>query len=135
MTRIIVAALCDDVREEKTGKFSLMGIFNRFVVHDFRVPLPAFCIFATIGFDSAGSHPISIVFRRVEGDTIFRADSIHELSLQDQATLQFHALINLRLANLTLPGTGRYEFAFECDGQCIGAVHVEVVQPPPRLVQ
>ena len=135
MTRIIIATLCDDVREEKAGKFSLIGLFNQFTVHDFRVPLPSFCIFATIGFDSPGNHPISILFRRVEGDTIFRAESIHQITEQDRASLQYLALINLRLSNLTLPGAGRYEFAFECDGQYIGAIPVLVVQPPPRLVQ
>jgi len=134
MTKILLATLCDDVREEKT-KFSLMGVFNQFNVNDFRAPLPPFCILATIGFDTPGNHAISIEFRRVEGDRLFRAESTHELSAQDAATLQYHALVNLRLANLTLPGPGRYEFAFECDGQYVGAIAVNVSQPSPRLMQ
>lgn len=134
MTRIILATLCDDVREEKT-KYSLMGVFNQFNVVDFRAPLPPFCIFATIGFDKAGSHAVSLEFRRIEGERIFRAESNHDVSVQDLATMQFHALINLRLANLTLPGPGRYEFAFECDGQHTGTLFVNVTQLAPRLVQ
>jgi hypothetical protein len=134
MTKIILATLCDDVREEKT-KFSLMGVFNQFIVQDFRAPLPVFCIFATIGFDTPGSHPVSINFRRVEGEQMFRAESTHEISAQDPATLQYHAIVNLRLANLTLPGPGRYEFAFECDGQYVGVIPVNVTQPSPRLLQ
>jgi hypothetical protein len=134
MARIILATLCDDIREEKT-KFSLMGIFNQFNVVDFRAPLPPFCIFATIGFDTPGTHAVSIELRRVEGDRIFRAEQNHAVEVQDPATMQYHALVNLKLANLTFPGPGRYELAFECDGQHTGTVYVNVVQPPPRLVQ
>jgi hypothetical protein len=135
MTKIILAALCDDVRVEERNRHSLMGIFSQFNVNDFSSPLPPFCIYAIIGFDIAGSHSISILFRRVEGQPIFRAESNHDISVQDAATLQFHAMTNLRLNNLTLPGPGRYEFAFQCDGQYAGAIPLNVFQPPPRLIQ
>ena len=135
MTKIILATLCDDVREEKTNKFSLMGVFDQFNVGDFRTPLPLFCIFASIGFDNGGSHTISIDFRRVEGTRLFRATTNHDLGEQSPATLLYHAVINLHFNNLTVPGPGRYEFAFECDGQHVGTLPVNVVQPPPRLVQ
>jgi len=54
MAKLFFATLCDDVREEKSGKFSLMGIFDRFLVADFRASLPSFWLFAQIGFDTEG---------------------------------------------------------------------------------
>jgi hypothetical protein len=42
VSKLFFAALCEDVREEKAGKFSLMGLFDRFVVGDFWVVLPTF---------------------------------------------------------------------------------------------
>ncbi len=135
MTKIILATLCDDVRDEIRQKHSLMGVFTQVVVNDFRMAMPPFCIYAVIGFDAAGTHSISIEFRRVEGDRIFKADSNHDVTAQNSATLLYHATVNLKLANLTLPGPGRYEFAFQCDGQHVGTIPLNVTQPPPRLVQ
>lgn len=135
MTKIILATLCDDVRQEIGGKKSLMGIFSQFVVNDFRAPLPPFCLYAVLGFDESGVHSVSVEFRRVEGTQIFKADGNHTLEQQDPATQQYHAIINLRFNNMRLPGTGRYEFALQCDGHHVGAIPINVVQPAPRLVQ
>jgi hypothetical protein len=52
MAKLFLATLCDDVREEKSGKFSLMGLFDRFIVGDFRAPLPTFWLFVQIGCDT-----------------------------------------------------------------------------------
>src|SRR5574341_2408830 len=65
MAKIILATLCDDVREEKTGKFSLMGLFDRFLVTDFRAPLPPFWLFVQIGCETEGEHSLSVELRRV----------------------------------------------------------------------
>src|SRR5688572_5065432 len=101
MTKVVLATLCDDVREEKTNKYSLMGVFNQFTVGDFRTPLPPFCIFASIGFDTPGAHSITIHFRRVEGEQFFSANTTHEIAVPNPATLLYHAYINLRMNNLT----------------------------------
>ena len=74
MAKLFLATLCDDVREEKSGKFSLMGLFDRFIVADFRAPLPTFWLFVQIGCDNEGEHEMTVEFRRVDGPSVLRAD-------------------------------------------------------------
>jgi uncharacterized protein DUF6941 len=70
VAKLFLATLCDDVREEKTGKFSLMGLFDRFIVADFRAPLPTFFLFAQIGCDSEGEHELAVEFKQVDGTSV-----------------------------------------------------------------
>ncbi len=135
MAKLLLATLCDDVREEKTGKISLMGLFDRFLVSDFRAPLPPFWLFAQIGCDSEGEHDLTVELRRVEGASVVRAEIKHQAIGINGITGLCHANINLRLEHLTVPGPGAYEVLLHCDGQFIGRLPVEVVQPPPRLMQ
>jgi hypothetical protein len=135
MAKLFLATLCDDVREEKTGKFSLMGVFDRFIVGDFRAPLPTFWLFAQIGCDTEGEHALIVELRRVEGESIVRAEIKHHVTGRNSITGLCHANLNLRLEHLTIPGPGAYEVALHSDGQHIGSLPVEVLQPPPRLVQ
>ena len=135
MAKLFLATLCDDVREEKTGKFSLMGLFDRFLVGDFRAPLPSFWMFAQIGCDTEGEHTLTVEFRRAEGEPVMRAEIKHQVVGRNSMTGLCHANINLRLEHLTIPGPGAYEFAIHSDGRHIGSLPVEVTQPPPRLVQ
>ena len=135
MAKLFLATLCDDVREEKSGKFSLMGIFDRFIVTDFRAPLPSFWLFAQIGFDAEGGHSLTVEFRRAEGEVVLKAETAHQVIGKNSVTGLCHANVNLRLQNLTIPGPGAYEFAIHSDGQHIGSLPVEVIQAPPRLVQ
>ncbi len=135
MAKLFLATLCDDVREEKGGKFSLMGIFDRFIVADFRAPLPSFWLFVQIGFDAEGSHSLTVEFRRVDGEVVIKAETTHQVIGRNNVTGLCHNNVNLRLQNLTIPGPGAYEFALHSDGQHIGSLPVEVTQQPPRLVQ
>jgi hypothetical protein len=135
MAKLILATLCDDVRQEKSGKFSLMGMFDQFLVVDFRAPLPSFRLFAQIGFESDGNHSLVIEFRRVEGEMMFKAESTHHVTGINNVTGLYQATINLRFDNLTVPGPGTYEFALHGDGQHIASLPVGVLQAPPRLVQ
>ena len=123
------------MREEKSGKVSLMGLFDRFIVADFRAPLPSFWLFAQIGFDGEGEHTLTVEFRRVEGASVFRTETRHHAAGKNGVSGLSHANINLHLENLSVPGPGGYEFALQSDGQHIGSLPVEVVQPQPQLVQ
>jgi uncharacterized protein DUF6941 len=135
VAKLFFATLCDDVREEKSGKFSLMGIFDRFIVGDFRAPLPTFWLFAQIGFDAEGERGLYIEYRRLEGQSVMHAEVRHQVSGRNSVTGLCHANINLRIEHLTVPGPGSYEFAIHSDGQHMGSLAVEVVQPSPQLVQ
>ena len=135
MSKLLFATLCDDVREEKSGKFSVMGIFDRFIVGDFRAPLPTFWLFAQIGFDAEGERRLTLEFRRLEGQSVMRAEARHQVLGRNSVTGLCHANINLRVEHLTVPGPGAYEFALQTDGEPIGSLPVEIIQPPPQLVQ
>jgi len=127
MAKIFLATLCDDVREEKSGKFSLMGIFDRFIVGDFRAPLPTFWLFAQLGCEIEGEHVLAVEFRRAEGESVVRAEVKHHVTGRNSTTGLCHANINLRMEHLTIPGPGAYEFALHSDGDYIGSLPVEVV--------
>jgi len=135
MAKLFLATLRDDVREEKTAKFSLTGVFDRFLVADFRAPQPTFWLFAQVGCDAEGDHTLTVEFRRVEGTSVMRAELKHKAIGKNSITGLCHGNISLRLEQLTIPGPGAYEFALHSDGRRIGSLPVEVLQPPPRLVQ
>lgn len=135
MPKLLIATLCDDVREEKTGKVSLMGVFDRFMVADFRVALPTFWLFAQIGCETEGEHTLTVEFRRVEGDVVLRGDIKHSVVGENSVTHLYHANINMRLEHVMLPGPGAYEFAIDSDGVPVGSVAVDVIQPAPQLLQ
>ncbi|HET9916163.1 MAG TPA: hypothetical protein VFQ89_03580 [Candidatus Binatia bacterium] len=97
MAKLFLATLCDDVREEKTGKFSLMGLFDRFIVADFRAPLPTFWLFVQIGCDSEGEHEMTVEFRQIDGPSVLRADLKHGIAGKSSITGLCHAKVNLRL--------------------------------------
>jgi len=134
VAKLILATLCDDVREEKTGKFSLMGLFDRFIVADFRAPLPTFFLFAQIGCDSDREHELVVEFKQVDGASVLRADLKHSVVGRSSITGLCHANINLRLEHVVVPGAGNYQFALRSDGEEIGSLPVEVISAPPRVV-
>lgn len=134
MAKLFLATLCDDVREEKTGKFSLMGVFDRFLISDFRAPLPTFWLYVQIGCDSEGEHDLTVEFRQVGGASVLRADLKHGIVGKSNVTGLCHANVNLRLEQVTVPGAGIYEFALSSDGAEIGTLPVEIVQAAARVV-
>ena len=134
MAKLFLATLCDDVREEKSGKFSLMGLFDRFIFADFRAPLPTFWLFVQIGCDNEGEHEMTVEFRRVDGPSVLRADLKHSIAGKSSFTGLCHANVNLRLEHVVVPSAGVYEFTLRSDGNEIGTLPVEVVQAPARVV-
>ena len=134
MAKLFLATLCDDVREEKSGKFSLMGLFDRFIVGDLRAPLPTFWLFVQIGCDTEGEHELTVEFRQIGGKSVLRADLKHGIAGKSGITGLCHANVNLRLEHVIVPSTGIYEFTLSSDGLEIGALPVEVVQAQSRIV-
>ena len=122
MAKLLFASLCDDVRDEISGKISLMGLFDRFIVADFRTPLPTFWVFMQIGCDSEGEHELTVEFRRVDGSSVLRADLKHGIAGKSSITGLCHANINLRLEHVVVPSAGVYEFALCSDGHGIGTL-------------
>ena len=108
MPKVHFAMLCDDVRVELAGKFSLMGIFDQFQVSDFQNPLPSFYIVARVEFESEGSYPLVVQLRTLEGQSIFNLSG--KIQVQESTQGEKIGNIRLRIDNLRLPLPGQYEF-------------------------
>jgi len=134
MAKLFLTTLCDDVREEKSGKFSLMGLFDRFIVADFGAPLPTFWLFVQLGCEGEGEHDLTVEFRQINGATVLRADLKHGIAGKSSITGLCHANVNLRLEHVIVPAAGIYEFTLCSDGEEIGILPVEVVQAQTRVV-
>lgn len=135
MPRVLLAVLCDDVRQELAGKISLMGIFTTFHVRDFTQPMPPFHVFAKIGFEAPGDYPIDVELRSSEGQRIFQVQGLAHVDAQDQITSLYTANLNLGMGNLKLPRPGAYEFALRAQSQQIHVIPFEAVVAPPPMVQ
>ena len=135
MPRVLIATLCDDVREEVGGKNSLMGVFNTFYVSDFRNPINTFWIFARLEFDQDGEYPIVVEFRTIEGQSIFQVRGNVNVQRSQQSQIEPTANLKFRVIGLRFPRHGVYELAILHNDQMLHRVYVEVVVPPPRFVQ
>ena len=141
MPRILIATLCDDVREEISGKVSIMGTFNQFRVADFRNAMPPFWIFARIEFEQEGDYPVVIEFRTIEGQRIFQVKGIAQLRTMPERPGQPPTLVRLvanlkfKVDNLKLPRDGLYELAFFHNEQLLQTVQIEAVVQRPQFVQ
>jgi len=135
MPRVLLAVLCDDVRQELGGKVSLMGIFTRFNVTDFTQPMPSFHVFAKIGFEAPGDYPIDVELRSSEGQRMFQLQGMAHVGAQEQTTNLYVANLDLRMGNLRLPRPGSYEFALRSNNQQIDVVPFDAVVVAPPLVQ
>jgi len=117
MPKVFIAVLCDDVRHEFNNKFSLMGIFSRWNVVDFTKPLPPFHVFARIGFEAEGDHPIEVELRTAEGERRFLMQGVAHLEGKDEVTDLYLTNIEFKLENLMIPRPGNYEFAIRSGGE------------------
>ena len=135
MPRVLLAVLCDDVRQELGGKVSLMGIFTKFNVRDFTQPMPSFHVFAQIGFEAPGDYPIDVELRASEGQRIFQLQGMAHVEAQEQTMNLYTANLNLGMGNLKLPRPGAYEFALRCANQQIHVLPFDAVVVTPPLVQ
>lgn len=141
MPKILIATLCDDVREEISGKVSIMGIFNQFRVADFRNAMPPFWIYTRIEFEQEGDYPVAITFRTVEGQRIFQLKAVaqvrttREHSGQPPALVRPTADLKFKVDNFRLPRDGLYEIAFSHNDQPLQTVQIEAVVQRPAFVQ
>lgn|SRR5574341_283503 len=141
MPKILIATLCDDVREETSGKVSIMGTFNQFRVADFRNAMPPFWIFARIEFEQEGDYPVVIEFRTIEGQRIFQVKGIAQLRTMPERSGQPSTLVRpvanlkLKVDNFKLPRDGLYEIAFFHNDQPLQTIQIEAVVQRPGFVQ
>ena len=135
MPCVLLAVLCDDVREEMRGKFSLMGIFSQFMVSDFSKPLPRFKLFAKIGFESEGNHPFTVRLRTGEGQNIFEFRGMVNVREEDEVTSMYTANLNLAFNDLKLPRPGIYELVLAHNEQTFHVIPLQAVMIKPPILQ
>jgi hypothetical protein len=133
MPRALVTTLCDDVREELRGKHSVMGIFNRFIVSDFRNPVNTFWIYARIELEQDGEYEFAFRFRTIEGENIFQVNA--HLTTQSEGQIPPATDLKIRIDGLRFPRHGVYELALLHHDQVLSTVPIEVVVPSPRYIQ
>ncbi len=131
---ILLAALCDDVRHELSGKVSLMGIFDTFNVAAYTAPLPSFHIFAKLGVESEGTHSVTLRIRSEEGD--FNTELQGQMLTQgrDELTQRYVSNVDLAINGMTIPRPGKYQVTFVVDGYELAACgFIARTAAPPQL--
>jgi hypothetical protein len=114
--RLLIAALCDDVRTEVRGKVSLMGLFDNFSVSGVDKPLPPFRLYARIGVTTPGEHAVRLKITSVDED--FEVELPGKLVAREtsQASGLHEAVMTLGITGLVVPRAGRYRLRFVIDG-------------------
>lgn len=113
--RLLIAALCDDVRTEVRGKVSLMGLFDNFSVGDLGKPLPPFRLYARIGVTTPGEHAVRLRITSLEGD--FQVELPGKLVARETSAASglHEAVMTLGISGLVVPRAGRYQMRFVVD--------------------
>ena len=119
--------LCDDIRQELGGKFSLMGLFETISSAVFPAVHPRFVI-VNEWKGGRGEHTVSV--RLLAPDrTMVIAESASTLSLHSET--QRHRDVVIRL-NTTFPVPGTYWLEMQVDREVAGTVPLPVqkILPP-----
>jgi len=114
--RLLIAALCDDVRNELRGKISLMGLFDNFSVSDVEKPLPPFRLYARVGMTTPGEHAVRIKISSIEED--FEVELPGKLTAREASAASglHEAVMTLGISGLVVPRPGRYRLRFVVGG-------------------
>jgi len=113
--RLLIAALCDDVRTELRGKVSLMGLFDNFSVSDVAKPLPPFRLYARLGVTTPGEHAVRLRITSIEED--FQVELPGKLVARETSAASglHEAVMTLGITGLVVPRAGRYRLRFVVD--------------------
>ncbi len=107
--QVILAGICDNVRDEIRGKKSFMGLFTTFHVSDYQQPLPNFAIFIRFGFKTEGPHQIDLEIRSRQGDfSMGIQGQVRVANEKDHAYDRYIADLIVNLNNLKIPREGQY---------------------------
>ncbi len=108
MPRLLLCTLCDDVRVEVAGKHTLVGLFDTFNVVDFEQPLPTFRVFARIGLETAGTHPLLLSFETDAGDFRIESQSRLDARVPSEVSGLHESTFIATMNGLQIPRPGRY---------------------------
>lgn len=133
--RLMIAALCDDVRSELRGKVSLMGLFDSFSVGDASKPLPPFRVYARIGVTTPGEHTVRLRIASMDDD--FQVELPGKLNAREASAASglHEAVMTLGISGLVVPGPGRYRVRFFVDDAELDGPMFTVGQRERRTIQ
>lgn len=102
----------DDIREEVSGKFSLIGLYGKDMVLGIAPPitLPKFCIVNRI-FGGEGSAVFKFSFKDPEGVELIAAANQFEVDMQPDSM----GNLNLILSPFKINKAGKYKFTIFID--------------------
>lgn len=119
--------VCDQViRDAISGKFSLIGIFERVWAQSFPTRLPRVSIYAKIT-DAQGEYQFRLALVRLDSNEEIGSNTTPPVSIPDR--LAPYDLV-FELHDLVLPAEGRYEFRLYADDQFVGQKSFEVMRVP-----
>ena len=134
--QVILAGICDNVRDEIRGKKSFMGLLTTFNVSDYQQPLPNFAIFIRFGFKTEGPHQINLEIRSRQGDFSMGIQGQVQVARggKDQAYDRYIADLTMNLNGLKIPREGQYIVNIKIADVEIAHVpfFVKTVPPPQR---
>lgn len=120
MPRLFLCTLCDDVRFEVGGKHTLIGLFDTFNVADFAQALPRFRLFARIGLEQPGAHPLTLRITDAEGAFHQELTGTLEARTPSEVSGLHDTVFTATIAHLHVPRPGRYLFELSIDGTTLG---------------
>ena len=116
--------ICDmTIREEVTGKTSLIGIFENIEARQFPVRHGLLCVYAKLT-DAQGEYDIRLDLVRLDDLTLIGQAQIHA-TLEDRMGV---AELDFQLGNLVFERPGRYEFRLWANNRVVGNKSFTVVQ-------
>jgi hypothetical protein len=120
--------ICDNsIREDGTGKVSLIGIFAGVVAPKFPLVHPSLCVYVNLG-DAEGKYPLRLeLIRAHDMRTIGRGTG--ELEVRDRMK---PAEIVFELKGLVFESPGRYEFVLYANDRLVGKKSFEVLRLDER---
>jgi len=111
MPRVRYCLLCNDIRLELNGKFSIIGVFESWAVPNLSAQLPRFCVIAELIFEQPGNHRVAM---RIDGPSGFRSElpGSAEANAPNPITEAYHATLVAEFLTFQPSGPGRYDIKF-----------------------
>ncbi len=111
------------IQDRMTGKWSVIGLFNRIMAPQFPVMHPTVAIFVKVA-DAQGRYKVKVEFRDSE-DRVVSAFEGLELEVKDRGEeVEFGLPTHL----LPLQRPGRYHFQLHMNGEYLASARLDVVK-------
>ena len=110
--------ICDDVRQENTGKFLIIGMYmGNITVTQLPFALPTLTFFQTLEADRLGGYTVRVQIQHVEtGRILAQAVALMDVN-QAPTGLPVQVLNSVKFGNIMFDRAGSYSLNVMVDGQ------------------